>query len=509
MIVELKGVTKLFPGVKALDNVDLTIRSGEILGLIGENGAGKSTLMKILSGVYANGTYEGQITIDGTPVAFSSPSDAESHGVAIIHQELSTFPDLTVAENLFVGHWPKAASGMVDWQRLNQMAQTWLDTVGAPCRADEKIGDLSIGTQQLIEIAKALSRQSKVLILDEPTSSLTPTESAKLFQLLRDLRLQGKAMVYISHKMEEIFALCDRLTVLRDGQTVCSFMTTETNPDGLIEHMVGRAIQNIYPPAPKRKFGNPILELNEYRARLPERAIVLGPLSFQIRAGEIFGIGGLLGAGRTELVKAIFGDETAEQLGGEVRFLDEVVKFLTPQAALRRGLSYVSEDRKGESILPERSLIENAGISRLAVFFRGLRINHTGETERARTRLGELSTKHSSLDQSISQLSGGNQQKVIIARAMDTDAKLIILDEPTRGIDVKAKSEIYEIIFQLATQGRSILMISSDLPELMALSDRIAMMREGQLMGILAREQFSQVALMQLAVGNARKEAMA
>ena len=509
MIVELKGVTKLFPGVKALDNVDLQIRSGEILGLVGENGAGKSTLMKILSGVYPHGTYEGQIQIDGNSVEFHSPSDAEAQGVAIIHQELSTFPDLSVAENLFVGHWPQSSGGMIDWSRLHQMAQTWLDTVGAPCKPDDKIGDLSIGTQQLIEIAKALSRQSKVLILDEPTSSLTPSESAKLFQLLKELRLQGKAMVYISHKMEEIFTLCDRLTVLRDGQTVKSFLTRETNADGLIEQMVGRAIQNIYPPPPHREFGKPILELREYRARLPERSLVLGPLSFQIRAGEIFGIGGLLGAGRTELVKAIFGDETAEQLGGEVLFLGETVKFLTPQAALRRGLSYVSEDRKGESILPDRSLIENSGISRLAVFFRGLRINHAGELDRAKTRLGELSTKHSSLHQSISQLSGGNQQKVIIARAMDTDAKLIILDEPTRGIDVKAKSEIYEIIFQLATQGRSILIISSDLPELMAMSDRIAMMREGQLMGILSREQFSQVSLMQLAVGASRKEVSA
>lgn len=500
MNVQLKSVTKVFPGVRALDSVSLDIRSGEVLGLVGENGAGKSTLMKILSGVYPHGTYEGSVMIDQNEVRIDSPSKAEELGIAIIHQELSAFPHLSVAENLFVGHWP-TASGRVDWSKMHESAQYWIDLVGAPCRVQDKMSSLSVGTQQLVEIAKALSRNSQVLILDEPTSSLTPNETKKLFALLKDLRAKGKALVYISHKMEEIFELCNRIAVLRDGQSVHQCLIQETSPEKLVEHMVGRTIQNIYPKSPTREFGRSILELKSYSARLPGKSFQLGPLSFAIREGEIFGIGGLLGAGRSELVKAVFGDEGAQRLDGDVYFEQQPVDFHTPEAALRKGLSFVSEDRKGESILPQRSLVENASISKLAVFFNRIRIDDHAEKTQAQKRLSELNTKCSSVEQQIHQLSGGNQQKVIIARAMETNARLIILDEPTRGIDVKAKSEIYEIIFHLAKSGKAVLLISSDLPELMALSDRIAMMREGKIRGILERGNYSQVELMRLAFG--------
>jgi ABC-type sugar transport system ATPase subunit len=500
MIVELKSMTKTFPGVKALDNVSLAIRSGEILGLVGENGAGKSTLMKILSAVYPTGTYEGSISIDGHIIELQNPADAEKHGIAIIHQELSGFSHLSVAENLFVGHWP-TSNGQIRWSEMHARATEWIQAVGAPCDSHDLMSELSIGTQQLIEIAKALSRNSRVLILDEPTSSLTPKESKKLFQLLNNLKAKGTALVYISHKMEEIFELCDHIAVLRDGKSVHYCNIKETSPAHLIEHMVGRAIENIYPARPNISFGPEVLRLEGFAANLPGRKFQLGPLDLSIRAGEIFGIGGLLGAGRSELMKCIFGDESTKRLGGNIYIDQQKVDFNTPEAALKKGLSFVSEDRKGESILPERSLVENATISKLAVFFNKFKIDDTHETACAVTRLNDLNTKCSSVEQQIQQLSGGNQQKVIIARAIETNAKLIILDEPTRGIDVKAKSEIYEIIFNLAKNGKAILLISSDLPELMALSDQIAMMKEGQIQGVLKRGAYTQVELMRLAFG--------
>ncbi len=484
----------------------MEIRSGEILGLIGENGAGKSTLMKILSGVYAADSFEGEIRIRGENAKFHGPSEAELAGIAIIHQELANFAHLTVAENLFVGHWPATAGvggklGCIDWSRLEQEAQNWLSLVGAGCSPKDLVGELSIGTQQLIEIAKALSRKSEILVLDEPTSSLTPHETSHLIRLMKELRTQGKALVFISHKMDEIFELCDRLVVLRDGQTVYETATKATNVDQLVGHMVGRQVKDIYPMKPQIAPGKKVLEVDQLVAQFVGRKEQLGPVTFQISAGEIFGIGGLLGAGRSELVKALLGDYRAEIGSGKILLNCEELSFSTPKEALSRGLVYVSEDRKGESILPQRSLSENTVISRLSIMPAQLKINDINENERATQRLKELKTRFAHINQEIVQLSGGNQQKVIIARAMETQASLIILDEPTRGIDVMAKKEIYEIIYQLAGQGKAILLISSDLPELMALSDRIAMMREGTIRGVVPRNEFTQVGLMRLAFG--------
>jgi ABC-type sugar transport system ATPase subunit len=505
-IIKLVEVTKRFPGVTALDRVSLEIYKGEILGLVGENGAGKSTLMKILSGVFSSREYDGQILWSGQVVSFQLPSDAESAGIAIIHQELANFQHLTVAENLFIGHWPLVTSsaqnlGVIDWEKLNTDAKYWLDMVGANCKPDDLVADLSIGTQQLVEIAKALSRKSEILILDEPTSSLTPHESSHLIRLMKDLRANGKALVFISHKMDEVFELCDRLVVLRDGHTVHATKTADITLDGLVGHMVGRQVKDIYPASPERKRGPVILDVKNLVAKIEGHRDVLGPVNLQIHAGEILGIGGLLGAGRSELLKAILGDYRATILSGEIFVEGRKHVFQNPQAALDSGLSYVSEDRKGESILPQRSLMENASISKLTVRLKKFLIDANDESSACESRLNELNTRFANINQEIVQLSGGNQQKVIIARAMETDSRLIILDEPTRGIDVLAKKEIYEIIFKLAVQGKAILLISSDLPELMALSDRIAMMKNGQIQGLVMRKDFTQKGLMRLAFG--------
>lgn len=500
-VVKLVDVTKRFPGVLALDRVNLTLNAGEVLGLVGENGAGKSTLMKILSGVYATNEFEGRVEVDGLPAAFRRPTDAEASGIAIIHQELSAFPELTVAENLFVGHWPLKPGGAIDWNKLNETAQIWLDRVGATAKPEDRMGDLSLGQQQLVEIAKALLRDGRILIFDEPTSSLTPRETENLKKLIRELRARGCALVYISHKMEEIFELCDRLVVLRDGRNVFESMTRDITPEKLVEPMVGRTIQDIYPKPPERDLNKVLLEVKDFSAQFSWSKIPLGPLNFTLHAGEIIGFGGLLGAGRTEILKALFGFEGLTRKSGEVRLKGKIAHPKTPREALLQGFSFVSEDRKGESILPDRSLTENAGLSRLMISPTRWRIDHHEENQLAANGLKELRTRYANLDQLITQLSGGNQQKVIIARALETGADVILLDEPTRGIDVSAKAEIYDIIFSLAKQGKGILLVSSDLPELMALSDRIIMVNNGKPSQIVERKDFSQVKLMKLVIG--------
>jgi ABC-type sugar transport system ATPase subunit len=497
--VKLSNISKRFPGALALNKVNLNIYPSEVLALVGENGAGKSTMMKILSGVYPYGEFEGDFFIHGKKACFTGPLDAERAGIAIIHQELSTFPTLTVCENFMTGHWPLTNQGLINWNEAERLTNHWLEQVGAPCKAKDTIGQLSVGTQQLIEIAKALSRDSQVVIFDEPTSSLTPYEAEKLFSLIQKLKTQGKAIVYISHKMEEIFNLSDRIYVLRDGTIVHEAKTASTKTDELVEHMVGRAIKDIYPKPPERKLNLPLLEVRDFSMSLSGKKI--GPLNFTLHQGEILGFGGLLGSGRTEFMRGLFGDDQVERAQGSVSLSGKPLSVRTPRSALVAGISFVSEDRKGESILPTRSLAENETLSWLNACFKNITLPLNELETRAQKRLFELNTKYSNLTQHITELSGGNQQKVIIGRAMETDAKIIILDEPTRGIDVGAKREVYEIIFKLAQMGKGILLVSSDLPELMALSDRVIMMRDGKASGELERKEFSQVNLMRLAFG--------
>jgi D-xylose transport system ATP-binding protein len=508
-LVELRDVTKTFPGVKALDRVSLSINAGECLALVGENGAGKSTLMKILSGTYVAGTFDGEILVDGKRVSFNSPLDAEKSGIAIIHQELSGFAHLSVAENLFVGHWPLGAHGaggavagalgMVDWDKIRDEARRWLEAVGCFCDPDQPMGTLAVGQQQMVEIAKALSRHSRVLILDEPTSALTPREVETLFGLIRSLREKGVGLVYISHKMEEIYALADRITVLRDGKSVHTAPAAELPEDKLITQMVGRSLTGLYPDKPQSIGTDIVLEVKDFEGTSFEGRKLFGPVSFSIRKGEIVGFAGLLGAGRSETLRGLFGDPQVN-VRGEVKLNGQPVKIRSPRAALRAGLAFVAEDRKRDSILPGRSLEENSSLSRLVSgsLARVLRLGP--EYVLAKASLKKLSTKATGPEMQIQQLSGGNQQKVVLARALETAPDVILLDEPTRGVDVGAKFEIYEILYKLAAEGKALIVVSSDLPELMALADRIVVLSSGKQTGELAREKFSQEAIMTLAV---------
>ena len=497
-IVRLNNVSKTFPGVKALSGVHIQMNAGEVLALVGENGAGKSTLMKILSGTYPAGSFEGEIIVDGKPREFHSPLDAEEAGIAIIHQELSSFSHLSVAENLFVGHWPKK-NGLVDWQALDDKAQVLLDRVGARCHPNTLMKDLSVGSQQMVEIAKALSRNSRVLILDEPTSALTPPEVETLFRLIKELKSQGHALVYISHKMEEIYSITDRIVVLRDGQTVHTDLTSNLPEDKLITHMVGRSLERLFPEAPVRTLGEVILKVESFTGTNKEGDRTFGPISFSLRRGEILGFAGLLGAGRSELLQGIFGDESVK-LSGTFEFNGKKVNLRSPRQALRHQLAFVGEDRKRDSLLPTRSLDENASIARLASHSLARLVNTLKEFAQSKISLDQLHTRATSPAQLIQELSGGNQQKVIIARALQTQPEVILMDEPTRGVDVGAKYEIYEILFNLVKTNKSLLLVSSDLPELIGLSDRIIVLNQGRQMATFERAQFSQTEIMKMAV---------
>lgn len=497
-LIRLENISKTFPGVKALDKVSLTVNAGEALALVGENGAGKSTLMKILSGTYPHGSFEGKILIEGREVAFRSPADAENSGVAIIHQELSSFLHLSVAENLFVGHWP-GKFGMVDWAALRANARKWLELVGVRCSLDDRMADLSVGNQQMIEIAKALSRNSRVLILDEPTSALSPQEVDTLFHLLEKLKLQGTGLVYISHKMEEIYRLCERITVLRDGQTVHTAPTKELPEEQLISKMVGRPLDRLFPEAPARGPGKEMLRVENFCGGTLAGRALFGPISFRVHAGEILGFAGLLGAGRTELLQAVFGDSRIKH-EGKIWVRGQEVTANSPRAALRNGLALVPEDRKRDSILPARALRENVSISRLASSTIARWLNNEKEEASCQKSLKKFNTKATGPAQLIQELSGGNQQKVILGRALEAEPGIILLDEPTRGVDVGAKFEIYEILFKLAAAGHALLVVSSDLLELMALSDRILVLSQGHCTGELARPEFSQTEIMRRAI---------
>jgi D-xylose transport system ATP-binding protein len=498
-LIELREVTKTFPGVKALDRVSLTIEAGECLALVGENGAGKSTLMKVLSGTYPAGSFEGEILVDGKAVSFGNPLDAEHAGIAIIHQELSGFRHLTVAENLFVGHWPQSIWGVVAWEKIREEASHWLRAVGCEADPDQKMSTLAVGQQQMVEIAKALSRKSRVLILDEPTSALTPTEVKTLFGLIHDLRSKGVGLVYISHKMEEVYALADRITILRDGKTVHTAKASELSEAQVITHMVGRPLTGLYPNKPSVIGEEIILDASDFCGTATDGRKLFGPVSFRMRRGEILGIAGLLGSGRSETLRGLFGDP-AVKTAGAMTLNGRTLELKSPRAALREGIAYVAEDRKGDSILPGRSLEENVAIARLVSGSLGRVLNPTKETDRTSGSLKRLQTKATGPEQQIQQLSGGNQQKVILARALETSPEVILLDEPTRGVDVGAKYEIYEILFSLAAQGKALIVVSSDLPELMALSDRILVLNAGRQAGEIPREKFSQEAIMTMAV---------
>jgi L-arabinose transport system ATP-binding protein len=484
-------ISKHFPGVKALSNISFQAKQGSIHALMGENGAGKSTLLKILSGLYQ--PTAGELAIDGQTVAFSSTADALAHGIAIIYQELNLVPELSVAENIYLGQLPTKYAA-VDRETLNRRAREQLARLGEDFDPARPLKEFSIGQWQMVEIAKALSRNARIIAFDEPTSSLSQREIQNLFKVIRELRDQGKIILYVSHRMEEIFDLCDAITIFKDGQHVQTFSTlANLTHDRLVELMVGREINDIYHYR-SRTLGQHGLNIRELTG-----AGISRPVTLEIRQGEILGLFGLVGAGRTELTRLIFGAEKATS--GEIQIQGTPVTITSPQDAIQAGITLCPEDRKADGIVPILSVRENINISARPAFLKSAgRINADWEDKNARYQSDALNVKAASLQQLIGELSGGNQQKVILARWLSTDMKVILLDEPTRGIDVGAKSEIYELIFKLAENGVAVLVVSSDLPEVLGISDRLLVMKDGEVTGELQRNQFNEQTALRLAM---------
>ncbi|MFM2348592.1 MAG: hypothetical protein RL654_3345 [Pseudomonadota bacterium] len=493
-VLEMKGICKSFPGVKALDGVSLKVRAGTVHVLVGENGAGKSTLMKILSGEHAIDA--GEIWFRGDRLDGGGTRAALERGIAMIHQELSPVPELSVAENIFLGREPMGTGLMrpfVDFLAMQQQTQQLFDRLGLKYAPGTRMGELSIAGMQLVEIAKAISRQAALIIMDEPTSAISDTEVEMLFRQIEDLKARGVAIIYISHKMDEIARIADDITVIRDGQQVESGPAADYDEQRLIALMVGRSITAIFPKE-EVPIGEVVLE-----ARGLSRRGVFEDVSLQVRAGEILGLAGLIGAGRTEVVRTLFGLDRLD--AGEIRLGGRPVAIGRPADAIGLGIAMVSEDRKAEGLVLCRSVGENISLARLERFVSGGLLDLAQEQIEAERMRQMLRIKTASLDTGAGTLSGGNQQKIVLAKWLLGDLKVLILDEPTRGIDVGSKSEIHRLMTQFARQGLAIIMISSELPEVLGMSDRVIVMREGRVSGELPRHAATQENIMALATG--------
>lgn len=498
--LEMVNIIKEFPGVKALDGVNFKVKKGEIHALCGENGAGKSTLMKVLSGLYPSGAYHGEIRIEGEKKEFHKITDAEQAGITIIHQELALVKDMTVGENIFLGAEP-TKRGVIQWDELYHQAGKWLKTVGLHISPDTKIGALGIGQQQLVEIAKALSKNTRILILDEPTAALTESEVEILMGILNRLRADGVSCIYISHKMPEVFRLADTITVLRDGRTVATLDRKDTDDDRVVSLMVGRELTERYPRV-EHKPGETVLEIRDYAVWHKDKPgqQVIRNASFALRKGEILGIAGLMGSGRTELVMSLFGayEGKAE---GEVRIENKPIRIRSISEAIKAGLALVTEDRKRLGLVLGMDIKTNTTLATLERISKWGVINENEEIKWGQKYVRDLKTKTASLETAVGTLSGGNQQKVVIGKWLMSDPKILILDEPTRGIDVGAKYEIYNLMNKLVEQGVAIIMISSELPEVLGMSDRILVMNEGKLVKELDWREATQENIMLAATG--------
>ncbi|PKM93115.1 MAG: xylose ABC transporter ATP-binding protein [Firmicutes bacterium HGW-Firmicutes-1] len=499
-ILEMRNITKEFPGVKALDNVNFKVKKGEIHALIGENGAGKSTLMKILSGVYPFGTYSGDIVVNGQVQTFNSIKDSEQKGISIIYQELAMIKQMNVCENIFLGS-EISKKGIIDWEQSFVETKKVLKEVRLDINPNTKIINLGIGQQQLIEVAKAIAKKTELLILDEPTSALTEAETDNLLKLLKEFKEKGVTCIYISHKLNEIFKIADNITVLRDGQTVTTRATEELNEDKLITLMVGRELTQRFPRV-EHSPSEVMMEIKNwtvYDPEIPNKKII-DNVSFSVRKGEILGISGLMGAGRTELFMSIFGCY-GSNVSGEI-WLDGVeIKKRNPRDIIKEGISYLSEDRKGNGLILMQSIKQNISIASLNSLSNMSVINESKEVKAVEKYIANLHVKTPSIEQKVENLSGGNQQKVVLGKWLMTEPKVLILDEPTRGIDVGAKYEIYNIMNNLIDQGVCVIMISSELPEVLGMSDRILVMNEGKITGEIPWKEANQEKVIYYATG--------
>lgn len=502
MLLAAQNITKRFPGVTALKDVSFDLREGEIHALCGENGAGKSTLIKLLSGIHPHGSYEGSFEVNGTEARFETIKDAEKAGLAVIYQELALVEEMTVAENIFLGREPRRWGAFIDWPRMYQEAQVLLNRFKVDLDPAAPVRTLGVGQKQLVEIIKALAKDSKILILDEPTAALAEHEVLILLDILRDLRQRGIASVYISHKLDEVFGIADRITVLRDGSTVGTKNAADTSKAEVIRHMVGREIGDLFPRRTSQP-GEVILRVDSLSVTDAETGSArLHDISFELRAGEVLGIGGLMGAGRTELLMHLFG-AWGRHVSGSVELNGQTLSRLTPETIIQRGLVLASEDRRRYGLHLEQEIGFNLSLSSLASVVRGGFIQRNAEIRRNQSMFDSLRVKATGLEAIVGKLSGGNQQKVVLGKALLTEPTVILLDEPTRGIDVGAKLEIYEIINQLTAAGKAVILVSSELPELIGMSDRILMLNAGRIGGAFSRAEATQEKLMAAAMGHA------
>ncbi|MDR7235189.1 putative multiple sugar transport system ATP-binding protein [Agrococcus sp. BE272] len=497
-ILEMRGITKEFPGVKALADVNLTVERGEVHAICGENGAGKSTLMKVLSGVYPHGTYDGEIVFEAEPVEFRSITDSEHKGIVIIHQELALSPHLSLAENIFLGNEIVGRGGLIDWHATNTEAQRLLARVGLGDNPAVRANEVGVGKQQLVEIAKALSKDVKLLILDEPTAALNDEDSAHLLDLIRHLKGQGITSIIISHKLNEIKAIADKVTVIRDGRTIETLVTDEVSEDRIIKGMVGRDLESRYPERQVR-VGEEVFRIEDWRVHHPTESgrVVIDGANLSVRAGEVVGIAGLMGAGRTELAMSIFGRSYGSHITGTAYLHGKPVDVRTVPAAISAGLAYATEDRKRYGLNLIEDIKRNISAAALDKLVGRVLVDGEREILVAEEYRRSMRIKTPSVNAVVGKLSGGNQQKVVLSKWLFTDPEVLILDEPTRGIDVGAKYEIYTIINTLVADGKAVIVISSELPELLGICDRIYTISEGRVTGEFPIAEATPEALMQ------------
>lgn len=497
-ILQMQDISKEFYGIYALKNVSFNVTKGEIHALVGENGAGKSTLMKVLSGVHPYGSYTGDILVKGQPCQFQRVSDAEKAGISIIYQELNMISEMDIGENIFLNAWPMK-HGVIDYDSMYHEAERICRELKIQTNVRTKVKDLGIGVQQLVEIAKALTKKIDILVLDEPTASLTESEVDVLLDFLDGLRKSGVTCIYISHKLSEVFRISDRITVLRDGNTIGTYQTADTDENSIIKAMVGRELTERFPYR-RREIGERVLEIKDFGVTNLKGKRILHDINFHVNRGEILGIAGLMGAGRTELAMSVFGAMEGKR-SGEIRLFGRPEVIRSPADAIARGLALLTEDRKAQGLILEQSVSNNIVLASLKKIQDHLVLNENEQHIYANKYVEEIHIKIPSIQTSVKNLSGGNQQKVVLAKWLMTEPKILFLDEPTRGIDVGAKFEIYHIMLELVEKGYSIIMISSELPEIMGMSDRIMVMHEGTVSGELDREEATQEKVMLLATG--------